>query len=383
MNEQKLIESSGKSLFIQNRGIPKGCELCLKGAKTVLFLNGICQLPDHCSWYCPISEERRGHIDTYANEIKITKKNELLEEIKTADSEGISITGGEPLNEVNLEKTLDYIRFVKKTLGKKFHVHLYTNSMNFSPIIANNLEEVGLDEIRFHPPPDKWDFIKYALNTNMVVGAELPLIPEKDYIQNLKKFILYLDSIGTSFINLNEFEYCFPNSARLKERGFILEQGTIASVEGSKKMGENLIKDLLPSTSLKIHFCKIITKDFYQLKNRYFRRAKYIKKPYEEITEEGLLLHAEISGDKKNVSKFISFLKLKTKIPSKLIEIDQEIVKLPYYLVIDKLFSKILDKYDLEANIIEKTPFREPKYQQITEKTPLNIFKEEYEFYED
>ena len=109
MKKAKLITTKEANMFIKGRGLPKGCKLCLKGQKAVLFLNGICQKPNICFWYCPISSERRGKDVTFANEIEITSKEDLLEEINKIDAKGMSITGGEPLSGLNLEKTLEYM----------------------------------------------------------------------------------------------------------------------------------------------------------------------------------------------------------------------------------------------------------------------------------
>ena len=97
MKKIKILESKGSTYYIKGRGIPEGCNHCLKGAKTVLFLNGICQKPNHCFWYCPISEERKEKSSTFADEIKIYSKEDLLNEINVIDAKGMSITGGEPL----------------------------------------------------------------------------------------------------------------------------------------------------------------------------------------------------------------------------------------------------------------------------------------------
>jgi len=231
MRKAKVIKSKENNLYIKGRGIPKGCKLCLKGQKTVLFLNGICQKPDHCSWYCPISTERRDKNFTFANEIEITSKEGLLEEVNKIDAKGMSITGGEPLSELNLEKTLDYIKYIKIQKGNKFHVHLYTNGINFNNSIASKLALAGLDEIRFHPSKENWLNIEFALNKGLVVGAEVPVIPNKEKIKELHKFIIYLNSIGVDFINLNEFEYCFPNSESLKSRGYQLKKGSIVRLQ--------------------------------------------------------------------------------------------------------------------------------------------------------
>jgi hypothetical protein len=37
----------------------------------------------------------------------------------------------------------------------------------------------------------------------------------------------------------------------------------------------------------------------------------------------------------------------------------------------------LLIQHNLQGYVIEMTPFREEKYQQITEKTPIKLFKEE------
>jgi len=104
MKKVILAKSEGETYYIKGRSIPKGCKYCLKGSKVVLFLNGICQKPYHCSWYCPISEERRGKNLTFADEIEIKTKEELLQEVSAIKAQGMSITGGEPLSEANFEK---------------------------------------------------------------------------------------------------------------------------------------------------------------------------------------------------------------------------------------------------------------------------------------
>ncbi len=372
-----IVESKNNTFYIKKRGVPKGCKLCLKGAKVVLFLNGICQKPAHCSWYCPISEERKNNDITFADEININSKEELLEEINKINAKGMSITGGEPLLEANLEKTLEYIKYIKSVKRKKFHIHLYTNGINFSESIAKALVKAGLDEIRFHPSKEKWSNIKKALNKGMSVGAEVPVIPKQEYINKIEEFIIYLEKIGVDFVNLNEFEFCFPNSQSLKDRGFILKENTIASVENSRESGIELIKKLASKVSFKIHFCSIITKDYFQLKNRYLRRAKNIKLPYETINDEGLLLFTQIEGNQKELKKFLLLLKNELKIPDKFISFKNENIKLPYYIAINDQLKSLLTKYKLKGFVVETTPFRSEYYRQVTEKTPINVLRQE------
>jgi len=383
MKTARVIESKGETFFIKGRGMPKGCQYCLKGEKTVLFINGICQNPKHCYWYCPISEERKNKISTFANEINILSKEGLIEEIDKTRAKGMSIIGGEPLFDPNFEQTLEYIKFIKRRKGKKFHVHLYTNGLNFTESIATKLSKAGLDEIRFNPPKEKWDVIKYALNKGMSVGAEVPVIPDVDAVKNLEEFIYYLDRIGAEFINLNEFEYCFPNSQYLKERNFNLKEGTIASVEKSKEQALFLLKKLASEVSIKIHFCTIIAKDYWQLRERYLRRAKAIKQHYEDISDEGLLLYAQVEGNKQSINEFLGLLLDDLKIPKKYISFKGNVVKLPIRFAIKNDFTSTVDRYNLKTYILETTPFHEGKYRQITEKIPIKVFKEEIGLHEN
>ena len=378
MRKTKIKESKGKTYYIKRKGIPKGCKYCLKGQKAVLFLNGICQKPDHCAYYCPISKERRGKDLTFADEIQISTKQELLEEIDKINAKGMSITGGEPLLPGNIEKTLDFIKYVKAEKGRKFHVHLYTNGLNFTEEIADALEAAGLDELRFHPPKTQWEKIRLAINKNYSVGAEVPVIPEKEYLETLEKFILYLDQIGAEFINLNEFEICEPNNMALKQRGFHLKKGTVASVEDSQESALELLKKLAPQVSLKLHFCTILAKDYYQLKNRYLRRASTIKLPYEIVSEEGLLIYAQIEGKRESLLKVHELLSSEYQLPPSLLNFDGHLLKLPYDVVLGDEFNTLMNKFKVKAFIIEMIPFR-GRYQQITEKIPLKVFKEEYE----
>ena len=377
MREPVIVKSKAHTFYVKKRGIPKGCQQCLRGAKAVLFLNGICQNPKHCWWYCPISEKRKGKKYTYINEIQISSKEQILHELKVINAKGMSITGGDPLYEPNLKKTLEYIKFIKENKGKKFHIHLYTNSLNFSQEIAVKLARAGLDEIRFNPSKENWNVIKYALNKGMSVGAEVPVIPEVGYIENLKKLIFHLNKIGADFINLNEFEYSLPNSQNLKDRNFKLEACTIASVKNSKECAIKLIHDIVPKVSIKIHFCTIIAKDYWQLRERYLRRAKTIKLPYEQITKEGLLLYAQLEGKKLDIKEFYNILLYEVKIPKNFLSYGATNIKLPIKLTLEDCFLDLLIQYNLQGYIIEMTPFRDVKYQQITEKTPIKLFKKE------
>jgi pyruvate formate-lyase activating enzyme-like uncharacterized protein len=49
-------------------GVVRGCELCLLGAKSVIFITGLCPLS--CP-YCPVSAERFGKDVMYVNDVPV------------------------------------------------------------------------------------------------------------------------------------------------------------------------------------------------------------------------------------------------------------------------------------------------------------------------
>ena len=129
---------------------------------------------------------------------------------------------------------------------------------------------------------------------------------------------------------------------------------------------------------MNLHYCPIILKDHYQLKNRYKRRARSIKAPYEVINSAGLLIYAQIEGTEVSLRDFHNNVISKLNLPKSYFSFKESKIKLPWYIPIHQKFVEELKNYGLKCYIIERTPFRD-LYFQITEKTPIsliNIIKE-------
>jgi len=105
----------------ENQALPRGCSICQQGAKMVLFITGRCL---RTCWYCPLSTQRKGRDDIYANEKKVNTPHEALSVARTMDALGSGVTGGEPL--LVLERVLSFCRELKGELGEDHHIHLYT-----------------------------------------------------------------------------------------------------------------------------------------------------------------------------------------------------------------------------------------------------------------
>jgi pyruvate formate-lyase activating enzyme-like uncharacterized protein len=302
----------------------RGCQLCIRGAKLVLFVTGLCK---RGCFYCPLSEKRRGRDIVYANERLVKSNRDILEEGKLIDALGTGITGGDP--SIRFKRSLLYIKLLKQKFGKNHHIHMYCCS-ELSPKQLLELKNAGLDEIRFHT----WSAepVKVALKAGLRAGVEIPAIPGE--FERVKKLLEELDRVGADFVNLNEFEFSDTNLAALKARGFKIKSDVSMGVKGSEEMAIKLMRWAARNTNLNIHYCPSSLKDRVQLRNRLKRRAKNVAKPYEEITHEGLLIKGVVYGlPKSKLSNVHKLLISKYRAPPELISINRRKnrIELPSY----------------------------------------------------
>ncbi len=351
---RKIKETAGKSLVIGK--LPIGCQYCIQGQKLVLFVTGLCNKPKNCFWYCPLSENRRDRDVIYANELPVKKDSDIILEAHLMSAKGVGITGGEPL--LFPQRVKHYIRLLKDSFGQKFHVHLYTNGLFLTEKLLSRLVEAGLDELRFQPCQDISDQMKWAEEYELDVGIEVPVIPTEDDINKIKYFVRLLENIDGSFINLNEFEFTESQASELKNRGFVLKKGTFAAVQGSESTATELLDWILINSNITAHYCPIITKDQYQLKNRLLRRAKNVAKPYEKVNEDGLLVKGVINGDfsKEALNKLRNRLIREFNVPPKYIGINLQKNRLEIDGWILEELSSTLKEMGYKCGIVEEYP---------------------------
>ncbi|WP_456471744.1 radical SAM protein [Methanocaldococcus sp.] len=278
--------------------LTEGCKQCVRGEKLVLFITGLCR--EKC-YYCPLSVKRKGKDIVYANERLINSVDEAIEEAKLCSSRGVGITGGDPF--LKIDRTKKYLEGLKKEF-KEFHSHLYTTPRS---ITEENLKKVSglLDELRIHPTKIfnegyKEEYVdKLIKKIKLVkkyipkVGVEIPAIPGMD--EEILDLAYKIDGVA-DFLNINELEFSEENYDKLEERGFYPKDDVSNAIAGSEETALNVIKNF--KGSLFIHYCPSILKDAIQMKNRLIRRAKNIAKPYEVVTDEGLLIKGIMIFDK-------------------------------------------------------------------------------------
>ncbi|MGQ9788780.1 MAG: radical SAM protein, partial [Candidatus Hadarchaeaceae archaeon] len=117
-SDRRVVLTSANSLLLGK--MPLGCRLCVKGAKMVLFVTGLCRR--HC-FYCPLSDKRAGKDLIYANERPVKTVKDILDEARSMDALGTGITGGDP--SLRFKRVLAYLRLLKAKLGRSHHIHMY------------------------------------------------------------------------------------------------------------------------------------------------------------------------------------------------------------------------------------------------------------------
>jgi len=331
--------------------LPEGCRLCMEGAKLVLFVTGVC---GKACFYCPLSEKRAGRDLPWANERPVHSTDDIIYEAERMDALGAGITGGDPA--VRMERTLEYIRLLKKNFGTDFHIHMYT-AMALGGEDLKDLKGAGLDEIRYHAwgeTEDMWRSMEKAMETGLSTGVEIPAVPGEE--EEIVAIARRLDEMGAEFLNLNELEFSHENARAMKEKGYELKSETSYAVRGSEEAAMKAMaacRDL----ELAIHFCTSSYKDSHQLKERLLRTATNTAKVYEDVTEEGLLLKGVIrpaGGD--GLESLKRTLQKKFDIPGELLFIDTEKKRIETSIDVAERLSEMYKGKGVEFFLVEEYP---------------------------
>ncbi len=333
--------------------LPKGCKICSKGAKLVLFVTGVC---NRACFYCPLSEKRRWKDVVYANERPVKSFDDILEEARLMKARGAGITGGEPY--LRFERTVKFIKFLKKKFGEEFHIHMYTAS-NISREKLKILKDSGLDEIRYHllnTESEVWNSIYDAISLELKTGIEIPALPNNE--ETIIEIARKLNDIGGDFLNINELEFSHTNANELIKRGYRLKSMRSYAVKNSRETALNAMKKC-KNVKICIHFCSSRFKDTVQLKNRLRRMARSVKKPFEKISDDGLLIKGIIEIDRNDIDmlkEILSYIINRYKFDEKYFYLNIEKCRIETSVEIVRYLSRNFRRRDLKYYVIEEYP---------------------------
>lgn len=329
--------------------ISKGCEQCAAGGKLVVFVHGFCDERD--CFYCPLGDTRKNVSQSFANERPIQSTEDLLTEARVMDALGASITGGEPQEEIDL--TCEYINGLKKEFGNEFHIHLYTG-ITGDRSSMRRLAKAGLDEIRFHPPIDRWgnlhgteweDILYIAADEGITPAFEIPGIkPEPEFIE-------FLDEGAAAFCNINEFEISDGNYERMHEHGYAREPEHMSAVEGSKS--DALFQQMVSHP--KVYFCTSVFKDAAQHRRRLKRMAETIQRDFDDITDDGTIVYGKTWTTPGKLEQL--------GVPDEFYTVKQDHIEIAWWLLEEMIREgdirrgEIVEQYPTyDGTVVERTP---------------------------
>ena len=351
------------SFFIGS--LSEGCKKCITGEKIVLYTTGSCSVG--CA-YCPIPEDRQKKDDVFINERAVTLDDTGLQTIfnesEVCLASGVGITGGDPM-EVP-ERTIEYIKDIRKEFGENYHLHLYTSGIFFinRMELIDELFSAGLDELRFHPKQIRakpvWEIAKQAKIKfpTKTIGFEVPAIPGAD--SDLIELITFADENGLDFVNLNEYEFTSSNFNKLSQRGFVSVL-TNAAVVGSKETALNVVTYVKDKVNITVHFCTSGSKDSIQLVQRFKKRASQIKRPFDDISEEGELEYGIIyASSESQFNELVQLLLDEYEVTSDMFEkLPKSLTIETGWFIIEEIIEDLRKTYpDLQAEEIARHPIK-------------------------
>ncbi|RXK50528.1 radical SAM protein [Halorientalis pallida] len=329
--------------------ISKGCEQCAEGGKLVLFVYGYCDQRD--CFYCPLGENRKNVTDVYANERLVEDDQDVIEEAERMDALGASITGGEP--QEAMARTTRYLSLLKDEYGEDFHTHLYTGITGGRENMRR-LSEAGLDEIRFHPPFEQWgdlhgteweEILYIAREEGLTPAFEIPGIrPETEFLD-------FLEEGAADFCNINEFEMSDGNYRRMQEKGYERKEGHMSAVENSREEILEVMGD-----HEKVYFCTSVFKDAAQHRRRLKRMARTIRRPFDEVTDDGTLVYGKTWAEPERFEAL--------GVPEEYYTVKSDHVEVAWWLLEEMIADGDLD----EGEIVEQYPSYDG---QVVERTPV------------
>ena len=328
--------------------ISEGCEQCAEGGKLVLFVYGYCDQRD--CFYCPLGENRKNVDQVYANERPVEEDADVLEEARRMDALGASVTGGEPQEAMG--RTTRYLSLLKDEFGEDFHTHLYTGITGGRENMRR-LSEAGLDEVRFHPPYEQWgelhgteweEILYVAREEGLTPAFEIPGIrPETEFLD-------FLDEGAADFCNVNEFEMSQGNYRRMQERGFELREDHMSAVESDREA----ILDVMGDHE-KVYFCTSVFKDAAQHRRRLKRMARTIRRPFDEVTDDGTLVYGKTHVEPGRFERL--------GVPEEFYTVKSDHVEVAWWLLEEMVEEGDLDEGEIveqyptyDGTVVERTP---------------------------
>ena len=289
------VTSSANASKLDSQKLSPGCRACLEGNWSCLFITGNCNC--RC-FYCPTAQNVGG--DPGTNNLDFPKVDDYVDYLARFGFSGASISGGEPL--LVLEKSLQYLRAIRRRLGDGIHLWMYTNGTLLTTDIAKRLRDAGLDEIRVDIGATDYtlDQVKLAVGIIPHITVEIPAIPEE--ADRMQQKLAEMADCGVNYLNLHQLRLTNHNYLHLAERGYTFLHGESVTVLESELTALKLLRSSLDQQlALGVNYCSFVYKNRFQGAAGRRRAGAQIAKRHENVTAAGYLRSLSLNGSQQDV----------------------------------------------------------------------------------
>ncbi len=277
------LEEGGEALYLGQ--LSPGCQACKNGTWDCIFTTMRCNL--NCNFCC----SPQAIAKDFAGSAFGSSPEQIMENHSKTGITGISFSGGDPF--VHRQKLFDWVGKFSKQSPQKY-MWLYTNGILITPADLQQLQKLGLDEIRFNLAATGYNNSKVLKNLACAaqlipnVTIEIPAIPE-----HTEKVLAGLEiwaSLGVRYLNLHELMYeAGTNAASMpgSRCTMLLADGHCTEVNPESRFLTLAVMKRVQDNNLplSVNDCSMQSK-LRQLRGRRRSLAPLLKKPVEKLCQD-------------------------------------------------------------------------------------------------
>lgn len=350
---EKLLSGIGNNTLFKetkpfHNRLSKGCLLCGQGRWSCLFITAKCNA--RC-FYCPAQQTEDAVPSTQS--LNFESPADYAEYVKYFGFKGVSFSGGEPL--LFFDRTLSYLKAVRKIAGTGVYTWIYTNGTLGSPQLFRKLASAGLDEVRFDIGATgfRLDKIAAARGTVPNITIEIPAIPEET--ERLKALMPDMIKAGVTNLNLHQLRLTSHNAPHLLRRKYtyfpserpVVVESELAALE-LLTTAKNLDLDI------GVNYCSFDYKNRFQKAGFRKQLAASVVVNLSQITENGYIRNRQ-----QNIISYdgitISAKPPETNVPVKTFDIAGR----KYFITMPRAMDEIII-CDSEKEAVEELLNKEP-----------------------
>ncbi|MFI5349399.1 MAG: radical SAM protein [Elusimicrobiota bacterium] len=252
--------------------LPHGCRTCVRGHGACLSVTNVCTRD---CFFCPNPHPRRD--DTNLGGLPVDDLARAPRLVELFGLKSIGVSGGDPLT--RLPRTLRLARALRRRLGPRFRMALYTNGDLLTETVLRRLKRAGFAEIRINLVANEFDLepLKRALKHFRDVVVEIPVVPEQK--ERLRRLIDALDELGLPHLVIHELAYLKENFVAMAGRGYRAKSPHYP-VKGMRPVSDSglaalelLLHALKTARKLSVYYCSHDTIEMINERGARYRYA--------------------------------------------------------------------------------------------------------------